>query len=113
MLDNRMHDLISYAATALDAPPLYRCTDPVRCLGEKLHRIRWQGSQWAVTSWGIERREGTYVIVADRLWDNEDNHGCWIMHMAEKDWTDLDDFAEALRIGRRMHANHNQTRIGT
>jgi hypothetical protein len=98
--------LIYYAATSLDDPPLYHDTEPVRRLGEKLHRIRWQGRQWAVTSYGIEARDGTYPIAKDRLWHNEDTRqGGWICHMAEKNWVDIFDFAEALRIGRHIHAS--------
>jgi hypothetical protein len=30
---------------------------------------------------------------------DDDDHS-WIMHMAEKEWVDLEDFAEALRVAR-------------
>jgi hypothetical protein len=62
--------------------------------------IYWQGRQWAVTPFGVECRDGTYVIEASRLWEGDKDHG-WIMQMAEKCWVDLPDFAEALRIARR------------
>jgi hypothetical protein len=27
----------------------------------------------------------------------------WIDHMAEKEWVDIEDFAEALRVARERH----------
>jgi hypothetical protein len=102
--------LIFYAATSLDDPPLYHDTQPVRRLGERLHRIIWQGRQWSVTIYGIEKRDGLYPIAKDRLWNNEDTRqGGWIFHMSEKGWVDIFDFAEALRIGRHIHAGRLET----
>jgi hypothetical protein len=63
--------------------------------GQRLHPIIWQGSQWAVTTYGIEARDGTYAITKDRL---SDPH--WIDHMAEKEWVNIEDFAQALRLAR-------------
>ncbi len=54
--------------------------DAVPCLGEPLHPILWHGRQWAVTTFGIEARDGTYAISKDRLDDPY-----WPTHMAEKD----------------------------
>src|SRR5690242_12041582 len=76
--------------------------------GGKLSRVLWLGSQWAVTFYGIEARDGTYGIAKRRLWENEGPYG-WLLHMAEKDWPDLDDFAEALRLARHLHAPVNPT----
>jgi hypothetical protein len=36
-----------------------------RC--EPLSEVWWQGRQWAVTAYGLEQRDGTYTIKADRL----------------------------------------------
>jgi hypothetical protein len=93
--------LIRYAASNLADPPRYDATNYVRCRGERLSRIIWQGLEWAVTEHGVECRDGTYAIAASRLWEN------WVLHMAEKDWIDLDDFAEALRIARHRHRRIN------
>ena len=57
--------------------------------------IHSTGQQWAVTSFGIECRDGTYVIAKDRLWENEGVHS-WYVHMCEKDRVDQADFAQAL-----------------
>ena len=63
--------------------------------------IYWQGRQWAVTPYGVECRNGEYVIEQHRIWDGDAEYGGWIRHMAAKDWVDLPDFAEELRLARR------------
>jgi hypothetical protein len=57
----------------------------------------WLGRQWAVTVYGIEKRDGTYAIPNFRIPALNN----WISHLAGKTWIDLPDFAEALRIWRR------------
>jgi hypothetical protein len=92
---------LKIAAQQLDAPPRYESGVPVHCRGEPLSEpIYWQGRQWAVTAYGVECREGTYVIAKGRIWEDEESYG-WVRHMAGKNWPDLEDFAEALRIARR------------
>ena len=76
-----------------------------RVFGEPLHPILWHGRQWAVTTFGIEARDGTYAI-ARTIHDPY-----WPTHMAEKEWCDVDDFAEALRIGRGEHAGAPRVRL--
>jgi hypothetical protein len=75
--------LIEHAATNLSAPPRYHASNAVPCRGDRLSRIIWQGEQWAVTSYGVECRDGTYSITRHRLWENEGHHG-WIEHMAAR-----------------------------
>jgi hypothetical protein len=88
-------------ARQLDAPPKYEWHDEIDVRGEELSLpIYWIGRQWCVTAFGVEARDGTYSIAADRLDEEEAQHG-WVMHMAEKEWCDLADFAEALRVARR------------
>jgi hypothetical protein len=54
---------LKVAAQQLNVPPQYEAGNPVRCRGEELSSpIYWQGRQWAVTAFGIECRDGTYVI---------------------------------------------------
>ena len=89
----------------LNAPPRYHGTNHVRCRGERLSRIIWRGEQWAVTTFGVECRDGSYTIRKDRLWENEAAYS-WVSHMSVKGWVDLLDFAEALRIARHVHAKH-------
>lgn len=91
-----------YAATHLDCEPTYCGGEEVQCRGEKLDKIFWKGRQWAVTSYGVECRDGSYAIAKDRLWEFEEKWG-WVRQMAPKAWVDLTDFAEALRIARGHH----------
>jgi hypothetical protein len=98
--------LIAHAATNLSAPPAYHANNRVRARGQRLSRTIWKGWQWAVTARGIECRDGTYFIDKCRLWQGEANYG-WVRHMSEKNWVDQSDFAEALRIARRVHAKHS------
>ena len=72
---------------------------PVKNRGDRLSRVYWKGRQWAATKYGVECRDGCYAINRSRLWEDDAEHG-WIMHMAEKEWVDLEDFAEALRVAR-------------
>ena len=92
---------LKVAATKLDAPPQYVARNRIHCRGERLSKLLWRGRQWAVTSYGIECRDGTYAIAKDRLWENDKKYG-WVRHMTGKAWVDLPDFAEALRIARRI-----------
>jgi hypothetical protein len=93
---------LKLAAQQLDDPPKYETNNRVRNRGQRLSRIFWKGRQWAVTSYGLECRNGKYPISKDRLWENETDHG-WVRHMSDKDWVDLPDFAEALRVARHHH----------
>ena len=93
--------LVDYARQ-LDAPPKYHCRDRIKSRGDALVKpISWTGRQWAVTAYGIQCRDGRYSIARERLWESEQEHG-WVAHMSEKNWIDLRDFAEALRVARRL-----------
>jgi hypothetical protein len=70
--------------------------------GEDLDEIWWQGRQWAVTSYGIECRDGSYHIEADRLFENA-QYGGWPAHMAHKVWVDIEDFCTAWLVAIAMH----------
>jgi len=89
-------------ARRLGPPPRKQSRNQVHVRGEELSPIQWQGKQWAVTDYGLERRDGTYVIERHRLWQFEPR-GSWVEHMARKVWVDLPDFAEALRVARMVH----------
>lgn len=59
--------------------------------------IYFRGSQWAVTGYGIEciehERQGRYYIPKKELGGiHNDGLPMWPMHMADKNWVDLDDF---------------------
>lgn len=88
-------------ALQIEDPPAYESTSKVRVTGERLSEpIHWTGRQWAVTGHGIEARDGSYVIEGTRVWEDEADFG-WVRHLDEKDWVDLPDFVEALRIARK------------
>jgi hypothetical protein len=96
-------------ARNLTPPPRPQARTNVRVRGERLSKpILWQGRQWAVTGYGVEARDGCYAVPRRNLWDNDFRHG-WIMHMAEKNWVDLADFTEALRVARRHYAPRRPT----
>jgi hypothetical protein len=62
--------------------------------GQPLSEIWWRGSQWAVTTHGIERLDGFYVIERDRLLHLPCPYS-WIKHMSNKTNVELADFATA------------------
>jgi hypothetical protein len=98
--DQKLQSFID-RATQTDDPQSYECTDEIRVTGDALSRpIHWTGRQWAVTEYGVEARDGTYPIDYRRLWLSEGRHG-WVEHMSEKDWVDVPDFVEALRLARK------------
>jgi hypothetical protein len=73
-------------------------TNRVKNHGQRLSTVIWKGRQWA-TTYGVECRDGRYVIERSRLWANDEKYS-WVRHMATKVWVDLEDFAEALRAAR-------------
>ena len=95
-------ELKSLIARALQTnePPVCESKTDVRVTGEPLHEpIYWQGKQWAVTAYGVELRDGTYSIKGEEVWWDNHGHG-WVEQLAEKEWADLYDFVEALRLAR-------------
>jgi hypothetical protein len=78
--------------------PVFFIAKEVPHRGEALHKIYWQGRQWAVTAYGIERRDGTYAIEAQRLSESIDSKITWLWHMAQKDDVDLEDFRTAFLV---------------
>jgi hypothetical protein len=49
-----------------------------RC--EPLSEVWWQGRQWAVTSYGLECRDGTYFIDAPRIGKDLHSANPYILH---------------------------------
>jgi hypothetical protein len=82
--------------------PIVMDETPVKCRGEPLDPVWWQARQWAVTSFGIEARDGTYTIAADRLAENIDRWG-WPAQVTHKTWVDPDDFITAWLVAIAMH----------
>lgn len=80
--------------------PIVNADNTVAVRGEALSEpVIWVGRQWAVTAFGIERRDGCYAIEAARLWEEYPGwtHGS---HMAWKGWVDMPDFMTALMVAR-------------
>jgi hypothetical protein len=90
---------LTIKARDLDGPWGPQSSTRVALRGDRLSRIIWQGRQWAATKYGVECRDGCYAIERTRLWEEDESYS-WIMHMAGKDWVDLEDFAEALQVTR-------------
>jgi hypothetical protein len=93
-------DLTRYAANRLDEPPMYFGTVAVR---RRLKgAVLWTGSEWAVTTFGLEKTNGAFRIATSQLWDGEAGIG-WIQAMSATDeTTDLSDFSEGLRLARGL-----------
>jgi hypothetical protein len=68
--------------------------------------ILYQNSQWSVTKSGIEaRRPESYFIEADRLDETTDRDQVyydWPVHLAEKDWVNLNLFGDAFLKAAEM-----------
>jgi hypothetical protein len=67
-----------------------------------LHRdIYWLGRQWAVTGHGIQavnkKLNMQFDVEASRIWEEDTDQP-----MRELAWFDAEDFAEALRVARRL-----------
>ena len=75
----------------------------VRCCGDALDEIWWRGAQWAVTSYGIECRDGKYLVAASRLLENDPRSYSWVKHLGEKTWCDIEDFTSAYFVACAMH----------
>jgi len=94
------------------AEPVIYANNAVASGSEALHPIFWQGREWAVTAYGIERRDGNYPIEASRLCEGHDGAAMaadgtpvpytWIGHIGEKGW-DLADFATAFFVACAIH----------
>jgi hypothetical protein len=84
----------------------YRSANTVRLRGQRLNPIIWQGSQRAVTAYGIEALNGSYTIRKDRLDDPY-----WIEHMSEKEWVNVPDFADALKVARGNSVRNRGLRV--
>jgi hypothetical protein len=73
-------------------------TSGVKCRGQPLGEILWQGRQWAVTRDGIEARDGTYALERKRLTEDFDVRYSWVEHVGTKGWVDIEDFTTAYLV---------------
>lgn len=73
----------------------------VKLRGEPLGIVLWQGTQWAVTDYGLECRDGLYHVAAKDLMKHHEskraafNH--WYSHIAGKTWCDKGDLDFSLQ----------------
>jgi hypothetical protein len=63
--------------------------------------------QWVVCRRGMDARRGEYPIpkkgLADTRVSGSDTLSDWLLHMAEKEWVDLEDFILAWQEACRVH----------
>lgn len=81
----------------------------VKRKGAELDFVLWQGEQWSVTEYGLEKRDGTYHVKAKDMWNlarpleqgKKVTHQCvfvhWFQHLSQKKWCDEDDIDHALQ----------------
>lgn len=75
----------------------------VKVLAEPLSPVWWQGREWAVTSYGIEKRDGTYYIPVADFGMHEHMGWSWPEHLAAKGWADVEDFTTAWLVALTLH----------
>ena len=78
--------------------------DAVRVLGEALNETLWLGSEWAVTTYGVERRDGKFAIKHDWLEDEFSSFG-WQSTFDELWRLDADDFGTAILVCAALHGH--------
>ena len=81
----------------------------INSFGQKLDFILWQGNQWCVTEYGIEKRDGTYSIESKRIYEEINGNYFWPMHLSMKDWFEYDDFMNCFDVAKILF-NKNGTR---
>jgi hypothetical protein len=74
---------------------------------EPTSEIFFENHQWRVTAYGVESLEPgiTYELPAERFL--ESSRGAvydWPVHMAEKNWIDIEAFIEAFTKALSLHA---------
>jgi len=104
-----------------DFPP--QSTNEVKCCGEILYPILWQGRQWAVTDYGLECRDGLYAVDARDFWelldlsseanvDAQKVYLSWWRHLSGKVWCDKSDVDNAIRVMLILFDKHgNRTSV--
>ena len=96
----------------------------VKLIGCPLDFILWQGKQWAVTEYGLEKRDGTYYVQASDMFnmptlpDKKQKKTKqfifvhWFKHLSGKNWCDEDDIDCALQAFLLLFdENGNRTNI--
>lgn len=97
-----MTKLLPTAADVARCIPIKSSRTEVAVRGQALDAVLWAGEQWAVTTFGIEARDGTYAIDAGRLREDEPGYS-WQRHMSEKTWVNHREFQVAFAIACWVH----------
>jgi len=95
---------------------IHQSTNIVECKGQPLGVILWQGDQWAVTDYGLERRNGKYSIhckdFCRGLKTKQDVFVFWFKHLSSKSWCNEDDVDAALQAMMVLFdLNGNRTNV--
>ena len=73
----------------------------VACKGQPLDLVLWQGEQWAVTTYGLERRNGKYALSCKEFFrgmkSKQEIFVFWFIHFSRKNWCNEDDIDDALQ----------------
>ena len=78
-------------------------TNDIPLYGEALDEVWWVGRQWAVTRYGLEKRDGKYFVQKNRLVENLREGWSWIGQIGCKSWADVEDVATAFYVAVAMH----------
>jgi hypothetical protein len=70
--------------------------------------VHYINNQWAVTGYGVECITSEYPIKADRLCEKrgfgpDSRMPDWPMHMADKNWVDINLFVDAFERALSIH----------
>ncbi|MGA0615621.1 hypothetical protein [Paracoccus sp. KR1-242] len=84
--------------------PIIHADNEVLLRSDPLDAIWWQGRTWAVTAYGIERRDGLYTIPSADLLKDHPRYD-WIKHISGKapEKYDHEEFRTAFLIACALH----------
>lgn len=99
----RYDQLGSIPPRARHGPPYLHDTSDIKVRGEKLDKIIWRGRQWAATTFGVERRDGTRAISFEELdyldnWEIITAKHSIVDHYCKKSWCDIPDLIAAVSV---------------
>jgi hypothetical protein len=79
-------------------------TNHVEVTGRALDAIWWQGRMFAVTSFGLESRDGRLSIPASRLADGISDDSCpRLLRVCLEPWVDSEDLITAWLVAIALH----------
>jgi hypothetical protein len=60
----------------------------------------WTGSQWKVTTQGVDTIDDGYFIDKARVHEDDGGQWTWENQMEQKSWVDMADFCRAIAFAR-------------